>query len=295
MVIDFEPPIPAVELSDWAARKYERGCQRLDDLTRKMMDWSKRDANTIEYRLRPDRQHVDVIARVGEPPPVEEFSLDLGEAVHDIRGALDALCWELCTLDGAVPADPLRVMFPMLSDETKWPRQAQLLATMPDVFRERVRLVQPYIGNRPEGLVGALSALSMMSNYDKHRGMLKAIPELNLNGTLSISFDRTTAPDPAIEIKPEDMKIDFHDAIYADGNVLFTYTFGAPLLSAGGNDDQVALGWQVEVAPLGGKAPWQGILEAMQQIGATIHFIRTGEGPFPYQGPDERAAAATPA
>lgn len=100
-------------------------------------------------------------------PPLEHWSLILGEVVHNLRGALDALAWELCTWEDAVPPKPKRVSFPVCTTKKDWDEQISgPLSTMPKIALERLEMIQPFNFRNPTNV---LSILNELSNQDKHR------------------------------------------------------------------------------------------------------------------------------
>ena len=120
-----------------------------------------------------DRLTWQFILHVTKLPPVEEWSLLLGDFVHNLRSSLDACIWEFATRDGRTPPKQRQVQFPIVESETKWAdaRRSQL-QTVPDEIAERVRILQPF--NRPEDERprDALVLLQELSNRDKHRSSI---------------------------------------------------------------------------------------------------------------------------
>lgn len=157
--------------------KWARGLSHLSDLQDRVLQWDAGWHTWAELTVDHTGRHLDSILRVNATPPLEEMSLLLGDAVHNMRSALDALAWELCHLDGQKPANPNKVYFPAVVAESKWREAAENLKSMPPEFLERIRRKQPYLADPPAKAL--LAVLAQMSNQDKHRGMIEARANAN--------------------------------------------------------------------------------------------------------------------
>lgn len=123
------------------------------------------------------------VFRVGPiPPQLADLQVDAalraGDAVHDLRSALDHLVWQLSLAGtgGAEPSRPRRVQFP-ISTSPEGYEHARATA-LSDVSREAQDVLesyQPYHGaaGRPDNYSGPyvhqLTLLQQLSNADKHR------------------------------------------------------------------------------------------------------------------------------
>lgn len=163
---------PGVEISGWCEMKWVRGLSHLSDLQDRVLQWDAGGHTWAELTVDHTGRHLESILRVDATPPLTERSLLLGDAVHNMRSALDALAWELCHLGGNKPANPNQVYFPAAFTESKWREAAENLKSMPPEFLERIRRKQPYLADPPAN--AQLAVLAEMSNRDKHRGMISA-------------------------------------------------------------------------------------------------------------------------
>jgi len=118
------------------------------------------DEFTYEFRL-----------SIGGQPPIEEWSLILGDALHNLRSALDTLAWELANLERA-PKHPTKIYYPLATDEDDWSaRWAPVLESVPDVYLERMKNTQSFSGGTAKQ---ALRDLHQLDIADKHMGLLRA-------------------------------------------------------------------------------------------------------------------------
>lgn len=168
---------PGAEISSWCLMKWARGVAHLNELQSRVLLWNTGTHTSAELSLDSTAKVITSILRVESPPPLRELSLILGDAVHCMRSALDALVWELAHLDGGEPEDPTRVMLPICYRGSDWRSARKDLATVPPAFLERIRAMQPYADPKPSETY--LAVLGSMSNRDKHRGMIEASATAN--------------------------------------------------------------------------------------------------------------------
>lgn len=117
-----------------------------------------------------DRLSAELHLVVEMEPPVEEWSLILGDVVHNLVSSLDSLAWAICTLDGATPASPNRVYFPADEKESSWKGRVKDLDTMTPEILERIRAIQPW--TLPEPRRSVLHIIKALNNEDKHRQLV---------------------------------------------------------------------------------------------------------------------------
>lgn len=159
--------------------KIARASQHLADLRARINLWAAATPYTVEPRISGDRTTVSFLAKVAVPPPTDEWSLYLGDALHALRSALDACVWELAHLDGHEPPKPRMVGFPDCRSEADWNRaRRDKLQTVPDLYAERIKQVQPFSAHPQQPNLSALAVLSYLDNQDKHRASIR----LNLDG-----------------------------------------------------------------------------------------------------------------
>jgi hypothetical protein len=171
--------------------KIERAVQNFNELHTPIKDWCEGqpylsvvddDYNTGWHR----------IVRVGElPDPPPEWSVIVGEIMHDLRSALDQLAWKLVEATGNKPYD--RLEFPCFSrpfdvkvkDLKRGRRAAQRIAghSRRGTWRQHfgsidvadlqmLKALQPYRRRKRLRLI-PLEELVTFNNIDKHRLLLE--------------------------------------------------------------------------------------------------------------------------
>lgn len=136
---------------------------------------------------------------VNAKPLPTEVSFIAGDVLHNLRSTLDHLAWQLARTTGATtPAFPLgddsyseswrRLLFPLRPK----PQQGdsllpeRLRALHPDL-KAFLRDIQPFVAS-DEPRLATVWMLNELSNVDKHRIALEAVPSLYETKTLTITI-----------------------------------------------------------------------------------------------------------
>jgi len=166
-----EPLIRAgVDFTSRGELKYARAVHLANELRGRIDEWSA--AETLLARIEQVDDHTfEFKAVVKREPPIDEWSLVLGDALHNLRSALDNVTWGLANLDGMEPKVPTQVTFPLTKNEPDWEKRIQSLESIPAVYLDRIRKLQPWIdgGERDENMFWLLH---MFDIADKHRGLI---------------------------------------------------------------------------------------------------------------------------
>lgn len=157
--------------------KFHRGEQHLKRLDREVEAFvapGKRDPIDITQNFDRDHQEwVCTIISVPECPP--HWGLLAGEAIHNLRGALDHLVWDLsilyCNREPLDPKDrPWRTQFPICRKASDWKGSdiQKMVKHINPTHSARIEQLQPYHGwDGPRA--HPLLSLNDLSNTDKHR------------------------------------------------------------------------------------------------------------------------------
>ncbi len=163
-------------MSRWARQKLTRSWWLFSELLGRVDAWNAAGQFTAAVHVLPDRTALEFLTPAGFRPPVSEWALLTGDAVHNARSALDAEIWHLAHRDGGEPTTPTRIAFPVASDARAWANSIKALETVPAESLERVRLAQPWVVSPTTPDQHWLSILSRLDNDDKHRGRVVAVP-----------------------------------------------------------------------------------------------------------------------
>lgn len=196
---------PGLEMSTWPNLKFARAIMLLREFQSRIETWSAGQPFATDKVLSEDGLVASVILRVKQPAPVDEWALLFGDAVHNLRSALDSLVWELAHIDGNAPRNPRGLYFPIVADEARWPSAAKMLDACPIEVVERIRLMQPFL--IPDPGTSGLEVLATLSNQDKHRMPIRANMAVQQVAMDDASFEfenEDDIPDPPFQIKMAD-------------------------------------------------------------------------------------------
>ena len=137
-----------------------------------------RDRIKVEFSDEEEKFSV-TLGSADYPHEFVEWSVTIGEIVHNLRSAFDHLVWQLVRDNGGQPSEAN--MFPIVSLENRasWERISKnKLKGVSDAMKERIRRIQPFAVLGAPYDVTALSRLNHLSNVDKHRRSLQLAPRI---------------------------------------------------------------------------------------------------------------------
>lgn len=159
-----------------------------------MTQWERKAEPVFDTSISPDRLSWRVqITLTTWPPPLEHWALMAGDAVHNMRSALDALVWENTNTESLSPGQRQKVAFPIADTVEKWEQAKNRLRGVNSDVLKRIGEVQPFQQSEAHRASNALTALHSLDIDDKHRAGLSAAPLL-----------ATTAFESAMEFESED-------------------------------------------------------------------------------------------
>lgn len=185
---------PGINFTNRAELKYARAAHIANELRGRIDEWSASEpvvarvhvVSPHEFQMRAVVRHV---------PPVDEWSLIAGDAIHNLRSAFDNLMWGLANLDGAQPRRPTKVAFPLTSTQEDWRKTVKNLESVPPVIVERLQSLQPWVQGVPieESLLWLLHHFDIV---DKHRGIIDSSVRFAHLATLGLDFNVQPRPSP---------------------------------------------------------------------------------------------------
>lgn len=159
----------SVEYVSRALLKHARAAELFESLELAIDRW-----NEEHQLMAPARSPHDGEQRLEffRPEAVAQAPLNAWESVfhdgvHNLRVALDTLCFELCHLE-QTPQEPGKIHFPITDDARQWPGRTAHLGTIPAELLDRIRQCQPWSRESVEG-PDPLVLISRIDNVDKHR------------------------------------------------------------------------------------------------------------------------------
>lgn len=187
------------------------------------MEWHFSVPITIEGVLRDDRQTIDLVTRIPRGIPTQEWALTIGDAVHNLRSALDAVAWGMANFGDSKPAEPRKVTFPIAETSKQWRNALDAwVAAIDPEFQKRIKALQPFT-HVPEGSEAGLAMLHKLDIQDKHRDFVTVSVDsqgFDLSGAFSYEYDDAVAS-PRLEMR--------QDVRLVDGLTIGTLHAGAPV------------------------------------------------------------------
>jgi hypothetical protein len=235
---------PGVDFTNRGELKYARAAHLANELRGRIDEWAAAetllarvqmvDVHTVEFRLILRRE-----------PPVEEWSLILGDVLHNLRSVFDNVVWALATLDGAAPKHPSQVTFPVTRDQPDWDKRTGTLESIPVDLLERIRALQPWASgvDREESLLWLLHRFDII---DKHQGLITASLHLKRLLTGGINFGHASVE--AMDKSPLSYETRKTPVPFEDGALLLTVRSASQTLTVD-PDYRARVDAQFAVAP----------------------------------------------
>jgi hypothetical protein len=162
---------------DGCIAKLDRADEHLEALSAETLAFLRTHPFELRGEVNKDAGRYSVRIRLKERPPAR-LGLIVGDAVHNLRAALDHLATNLAILGGAQGTG--QNQFPILRDrpssQKARARWDSMLSNVPPPARAAIDQCQPY--SRPPGVELAKHSLWIvrrLSNEDKHRVVLQAL------------------------------------------------------------------------------------------------------------------------
>jgi hypothetical protein len=125
--------VEVIALAGKLRQRVERAAELGSALAEEIQEWV-RSGLTMRTVIADDRLSWEVKVEAIEPP-FNVWGRRFGDAVQNLRAALDNLVWGLATLGGKTPDKPTSVQFPIVEVRSDWPRESKRIAELPDAAR----------------------------------------------------------------------------------------------------------------------------------------------------------------
>jgi hypothetical protein len=211
---------------------------------------SEQDPKTGEWRG---------VFKVAGTPPAFEWSLMVGDSIHNMRGALDALLFEIARQFAEqrgvsmTEKEERAIQFPICDSPKGFDSQRWRLTSLPGDATDIVEGLQPYQPSQKVAHIHPLTLIREISNFDKHRQLLvTAVFGLNLAFGPG-AFRKVPGDSTVTELDLDSFPVPFRigQGIFKDGDVVATWDDG-PLAAGFPVDDKLRLKVTIgftEVAP----------------------------------------------
>ncbi len=153
------------ELVSGPLKKIKRAQQHINDLNREVTEFLSRKPFQLRVSEKRDPHRRIIYIKAKEPIP-EIITMILGDAVHNLRSAIDQLAWGIV---GSKAKKPRQVGFPFVetAEALSSAIATRQMNVAPEKVIEEIHLLQPYpSGNK------YLHAVKSLDETDKHRNIL---------------------------------------------------------------------------------------------------------------------------
>ncbi|WP_019874367.1 hypothetical protein [Sporichthya polymorpha] len=248
----------------WAVAKIGRARQHGLELQGRLATWAAIANPRPVATISSDRLSWEVRLSKFDPPPLLEWALILGDAIHNLRAALDVLVWAHADEAGLTTGQAKSIAFPVWTDESAWNQKAdRTLKGVPLDVVARIRQCQPFERPAEERSSDPLVILSDLDNRDKHRLALTTIAELHeAKWQHAVEF-----ADEEASRRNVPPNVTVHSACLEPSALLLSGTTVDPVDRVAGNR---ALTWQVGIDPGNGFIGFAQLIEALASYVLTV-------------------------
>lgn len=203
--------------------RLERAKQIIRDLTADVQKWAASTPLQLVGNIREDRLQFTVTLEVKAQPPLEQWAYRFGEAVHQLRAALENYLVSIARESGVTESKDLRrIQFPIAASSKEWKESASRIANLPQPVRAVIQQVQPFNrGESPAALRGdPLLLLRDLSNRDKHQArVITTMVPAQLQQAAAVEFETEEGAAASV---PPDVRINVPS--FETGGILYQQT-----------------------------------------------------------------------
>lgn len=155
--------------------KIARGKIQAKHIIESISNWCDSNPFSLRCELREERLGFKlIINKFPDEPPFDEWGLNIGECVHNLRSALDNLAFALARLNCDPPVNPTKIYFPIYQNLGDFNKNAsRKIDQLSNDAIEIIKNIQPFNRDNPD-VEGSpeedpLVLLQWLSNTDKHQ------------------------------------------------------------------------------------------------------------------------------
>jgi hypothetical protein len=191
---------------DGIEAKIDRAGEHIDALNGEIRDWAQGSPYSIGSEPEGQSTHHRIYVRLNHVPNVVRWGLLVGDAVHNLRSALDHLVYAgaLRVTGQDPPPDERRLQFPILDVPGDWGNQAFRVKALSDEMRTFLKDVQPFKESNIDGVQNHLLRwIRELDDADKHRairpvflvmGQVQVVVRTLSGGGMTSTIPRPFAP-----------------------------------------------------------------------------------------------------
>lgn len=205
---------------DSVRAKLERAGEHGRLLDQELDAWLKDTPYALSHKVSRDQLRHSVIVSILKPPPLTRWALFVGDAVHNMRSALDHLVYAISVHELKLDPPPNQGRCAFLINDTRDDFRSKhwRIKELSEPVREAIESVQPYNRKHPT-MPPLLGVLRDFDDADKHR-LIKIV--LQQPTDIKVS---ATGPG----VRPEDLRFETAHANVVDGFEIASVTSRSPM------------------------------------------------------------------
>ena len=150
-----------------------------------------------------------------------------GDALHNLRAALDNLTWGLASLGGSVPKRPRSIQFPIVAERSDWLQESRRIDQLPLHAQRAIEAVQPSqrLLEDVDPTTDGLLLLHRLNVIDKHRLALQ--PEIQpeeLSHAFAVDFG--SDENAALNVPPD---VTLCSDVFVSGTTILRHVTKTPI------------------------------------------------------------------
>jgi hypothetical protein len=148
--------------------KVKRANHHIDDLERQFAAFIEHNPHTLSIQTNPDNGRLAIRIRFRKEPDTD-LALIIGDAVHNLRSALDHMTWELIGIDKGTQDHYLKL--PTGDNRISFEASCNGIKTPSQTVRDMLKALEIF----PSGKGDILYALHLLDNSEKHTVLIPVI------------------------------------------------------------------------------------------------------------------------
>ncbi|PCK22005.1 hypothetical protein [Rhodococcus qingshengii] len=204
--------------------KFKRADTHISALLAEIAEWNS--SARIDTDLSSDGLTFRMNLIITEAPDLDHWACILGDAIHNMRAALDIWMWERLTAEIEKEPKSTNVYFPIRVDEngfSRWEAEAKKQG-MKDETIAALRSIQPFLADPAAGR-NVLRHVHLLDIADKHKRIVDLRVQPQGAGPMKVSG--LMQPDPA-----SDFDVVLHNVDVRTGGTIVEITSSTRLLTA---------------------------------------------------------------
>lgn len=191
------PPQHIDDIHSKLIGRVEFAAKRGTEFSTEVRRWGSEHPVSLTGSIADDKLSYKIVLNFSQQPNLDDWGRTFGDAMHNLRSALNNMVAEIAQAEGATKDEIKSVQFPVAMSAKQWRSEKRRIQTLPNEVQAAIEKVQPFTEMPQSPELHPLAILSAVSNQDKHRlELTPAIEPLELAHNTSIEFEEE--PDPVI-------------------------------------------------------------------------------------------------